>query len=69
MLLKIFLIILTILPLYTCIAPEDEILYMKSGSSYHPIYVRGNKDADTYIIWVHGGPGASGLHLMNLLGM
>jgi len=61
--LKIFLIILTILPLYTCtIAPEDEILYMKSGNSYHPIYVRGNENADTYIIWVHGGPGSSGLY-------
>ena len=63
MLLKIFIILLTILPLYSCtIAPEDEVLYMKSGSSYHPIYVRGNKDADTYIIWVHGGPGSSGLY-------
>lgn len=63
MILKIFLIILTVLPLYTCtIAPEDEIIYMKSGNSYHPIYVRGNKNADTYIIWVHGGPGSSGLY-------
>ena len=43
------------------IAPEEEVLYMKTSNSYFPIYVRGNPDADTYIVWVHGGPGSSGL--------
>ena len=44
------------------IAPEDEVLYMKTNNSYFPIYVRGNPNADNYIIWVHGGPGSSGLY-------
>lgn len=44
------------------ISPDDEVLYMKTENSYHPIYVRGNPHADTYLIWVHGGPGSSGLY-------
>lgn len=61
--LKILIMLISILPLYACsIVEGDEVLHMKSDSSYHPIYVRGNKQADTYIIWVHGGPGSSGLY-------
>lgn len=44
------------------VAPDGDLLYMKTKNSYHPIYIRGNIDADTYIIWVHGGPGSSGLY-------
>lgn len=44
------------------LAPNEEVLYMKTGNSYFPIYVRGNPNADNYIIWVHGGPGSSGLY-------
>jgi pimeloyl-ACP methyl ester carboxylesterase len=40
----------------------DEVLYLKTDNSYLPIYVRGNKNASTYIIWTHGGPGSSGLY-------
>ena len=40
----------------------DEVLYLKTDNSYLPIYVRGNEDASTYIIWTHGGPGSSGLY-------
>ena len=44
------------------LAPGEEVLYMRVDGSYFPIYVRGNPNADTYIIWVHGGPGSSGLY-------
>ncbi|MGL4389109.1 MAG: alpha/beta fold hydrolase [Brevinema sp.] len=44
------------------IAPDGDVLYMKTKNSYHPIYVRGNRNAQNYIIWVHGGPGSSGLY-------
>lgn len=40
----------------------EEVLYLKTDDSYLPIYVRGNPDAHTYIIWTHGGPGSSGLY-------
>lgn len=60
---KKILLLLPIILLSQCsLAPQEEILYMKTKDSYHPIYVRGNSSADTYIIWVHGGPGSSGLY-------
>ncbi|MGL4562926.1 MAG: alpha/beta fold hydrolase [Brevinema sp.] len=59
---KQFLIYFTILLGGCSIAPDGDLLYMKTQNSYHPIYVRGNPNADTYILWVHGGPGSSGLY-------
>ncbi len=44
------------------LADGDEILYLRTEDSYLPIYVRGNAQSDTYIMWVHGGPGSSGLY-------
>ena len=55
-------VVMTLFFTQCTLAPEDEVLYMKTSNSYFPIYVRGNPDADTYIIWVHGGPGSSGLY-------
>ena len=48
----------------SCVRIDDseEVLYLKADDCYLPIYVRGNPDADTYIIWTHGGPGSSGLY-------
>lgn len=58
------LILLCQLLLFSCsnLEDEDEVLYLKTDNSYLPIYVRGNPEADTYIIWTHGGPGSSGLY-------
>jgi len=56
-------IIFIIIFISSCsIAPQDEVLYLKTENSYLPIYIRGNPNATTYIIWVHGGPGSSGLY-------
>ncbi len=59
-----FLILIMLVFLLSCQTNEndDDIIYMLSNNSYHPIYVRGNKNASTYILWVHGGPGSSGIY-------
>ncbi|MGL1890420.1 MAG: alpha/beta hydrolase [Spirochaetaceae bacterium] len=61
---KKLLVLLLILFLYNCsnIEEGEEVLYLETPTSTLPIYVRGNADADTYIIWTHGGPGSSGLY-------
>ena len=63
MLKKLSLLLIAGLLFLSCTAEQtDEVLYLKTDNSYHPIYVRGNPDAETYIMWVHGGPGSSGLY-------
>ncbi len=61
---SVLLLISTALLSVSCVRIDEgeEILYLKVDDSYLPVYVRGNADADTYIIWTHGGPGSSGLY-------
>lgn len=57
-----FLIIISTLTTCSNLADGEEILYLKANGCYMPIYTRGNPDAETYVIWTHGGPGSSGLY-------
>ncbi|MGL4394619.1 MAG: alpha/beta fold hydrolase [Brevinema sp.] len=59
---KKYLLLLSLFVMGCSVAPDGDLLYMKYGNSYFPIYVRGNANADATIIWVHGGPGSSGLY-------
>lgn len=60
---KIIIIILLIVTL-SCsfLEPNEEVLYLKDGDIYLPIYTRGNPNSENYIIWTHGGPGSSGMY-------
>ena len=57
-------VLLLLFSLISCrvIGEDEEVFYLKTDNSYLPVYVRGNPDAESYIIWTHGGPGSSGLY-------
>ena len=43
-------------------APEDgtDFFYVKRKNARFPVWVRGQKQSDTFVIIVHGGPGSTG---------
>ena len=57
-----FLLLLALSAGCSTLADDEEIIYLKTNKCYLPIYVRGNKNASTYIIWTHGGPGSSAMY-------
>jgi len=59
---SLFITLLIALSSCSFLQEDEEVLYLKTGNSYLPIYTRGNPDAENYIIWTHGGPGSSGLY-------
>lgn len=58
------LILGTLLTILSCsgLKPDEEVVYLYTGNSSLPVYIRGRPNARKYIIWTHGGPGSSGLY-------
>lgn len=53
--------IITILFLFGCkkeVAKSDEFFYIKTGNSVIPVWITGNTKSNTFIVVIHGGPGA-----------
>jgi pimeloyl-ACP methyl ester carboxylesterase len=55
-------LLLALLLLASACGPSDErVFFLRSGSADLPVLVQGPEDADTLVLFVHGGPGGSGL--------
>ncbi len=60
-----FLPILGALLLAACSSPfspgdGEDFFYVKRDNARFPVWVRGDKDDDTFVVIVHGGPGSTG---------
>lgn len=53
--------ILLALALAACGRSDERVIFLRSGSADLPILVRGPPASDTLVLFVHGGPGGSGL--------
>lgn len=40
---------------------DGELVFLRSGGADMPVWVRGDLDADTFVLYLHGGPGTSAI--------
>jgi pimeloyl-ACP methyl ester carboxylesterase len=60
-------IVCSVLPWLSACEKEEypftsDFFYVKNEGAEMPVWIRGNTDSNTFILWLHGGPGGSSLN-------
>ncbi|MCP4297216.1 MAG: alpha/beta fold hydrolase, partial [Proteobacteria bacterium] len=67
-LLQIILLATVISVLVSCTTQDDEncdeVFFIENKNAKMPVNVRGNRESDTYILMIHGGPGMGAFSLL-----
>lgn len=61
---KCFVTIVLLFLLFSCnnsFLEGGDYFHLENGNAVMPVWVRGNSSSGTYVIYIHGGPGGSGI--------
>lgn len=59
-----FLVVTILVLLFSCnhsFLEDGDYFHLKSDNAVMPVWVRGNSSSGTYVLYIHGGPGGSGI--------